>query len=133
MNPKAVGRFAYDQIEVSRVEAARFKDFAIHDAYRACGRHDAVSPGLENSRVARMSRCARACDICPIGEQLDIDFAFEGGKTRFVYGTANGYGYGGAHTCAKGRFNSRGINYGQECAALVIVFKQALENGVAIA
>ena len=123
MNPKAIGRFAHDEIKVSRVKAACFKDFAIHDAHRARGRHDAVSPGLENSRVARMSRCARACDIRPIGEQLDIDFAFEGGKTRFVYGTANGNGYGGAYACAKGRFNSRGIDNGQECAALIIVFK----------
>ena len=133
MNPKTVGRFAHDQIKVSRVETARFKDFAVHDTDRARGRHDAISPGLEHSRVARMSRCARACDICPIGEQLDIDFAFNGRKTRFVNGTANRYGYGGTYTCVEGCFNGRRIDNGQECAALVIVFKQALENGIAIA
>ena len=133
MNSKAIGRFAHDQIKVSRVEAARFKDFAIHDAYRARGRHDAVGPSCKNCRIARMSRCARARGIGAIGEQLDIDFAFEGGKTRFVNRAANGNGYGGAYTCIKGRFDGWGIDNGQERAALVIVFKQALENGVAIA
>ena len=132
VNPKAIGRFAHDQIEIPRIQAPRFKNLAIHNADRARGRHDTVRVGRENSGVARTPGCARARGVVAIREQFDINLAFDRGKARFVYRAANGQGEGRAHACAKRGFNGRWIDYRQERAARVSVFKQALENGVAI-